>query len=50
MYDMNKTCVTTRGGDRYMVTVIGGLMVLENITNAEGGVERKKQLALHVSE
>jgi hypothetical protein len=50
MYDVNKICITTRGGDRYMVTVIGGWMVLDNITKAERGVERKEQLALHESE
>jgi hypothetical protein len=33
-----------------MVTVIGGWLLLENITKAEGGVERKEQLALHMSE
>jgi hypothetical protein len=36
MYDVNKIGIATMGGDRHMVTVIGGFMVLENITGAEG--------------
>jgi hypothetical protein len=32
-----------------MVSVIGGCMVLENITRAEVRVEKKEQLAIHVS-
>ncbi len=32
-------------GDRYMVSVVGW-MVLENITMAEGGLERKEQMAI----
>jgi hypothetical protein len=32
MYDVNKIGMETMGGDRYMVTVIGGQMVLENVT------------------
>jgi hypothetical protein len=42
MYDANKTGIATMGGDRYMLTVIGGWVVLENITKVEGGVERKE--------
>jgi hypothetical protein len=49
-YDVNKTHAATRGGVRYMVTVIDDWLLLKNITKAEGGVERKEQLALHTSE
>ncbi len=49
-YDVNKTWAATRGWDRHMVTVIGGWLLFKNITTAEWEVEKKEQLALHMSE
>jgi hypothetical protein len=49
MYDVNKIGMATIEGDWYMVTVVGW-MVLETITRADGGVERKEKMAIHASE
>jgi hypothetical protein len=50
MNDVNKIGIATMRGDGYTVTVNVGWIVLEHITRVEGGVERKEQLAIHVSE
>jgi hypothetical protein len=49
MYDVNKIDIATMGKDRYMVTVVGW-MVLEKITMVERGVEKKQQMAIDASE
>ncbi len=49
MYDMNEIGMASIGGERYMVTVVGW-MVLENIIRLEIGVERRKQMTIGASE